>query len=85
MTRKLAILTLTPSEWPTTEATRTSQLTASLPTQGTIMADGKRIDFTKLLGFKTVSEQISEGLDLQDETVAAKLGAKVGGDIRSWR
>ena len=45
------------------------------------MADGKCIDFTKLLGFKTVSEQISKGLDLQDETVAAKLGAKVGGDI----
>ena len=44
------------------------------------MPESNKMDFTKLLGFKTVSEQISEGLDFQEETVAAKLGAKVGGD-----
>ena len=42
------------------------------------MPESNKMDFTKLLGFKTVSEQISEGLDFQEETVAAKLGAKVG-------
>jgi hypothetical protein len=41
----------------------------------------KKIDFTKLLGFETISDQVSEGLDFQDETVAAKLGAKIGPDL----
>jgi hypothetical protein len=44
------------------------------------MTEIKKIDFTKLLGFETVSEQLSEGLDFQDETISAKLGAKVGPD-----
>ncbi len=38
----------------------------------------QKIDYAKLLGFATVSEQISEGVDFQDETLADKLGAKVG-------
>jgi hypothetical protein len=38
------------------------------------------IDYAKLLGFNAVSEQLSEGLDFQDETIAAKLGAKVGAE-----
>jgi hypothetical protein len=38
-----------------------------------------KIDFTKLLGFDTVSCELSEsGLDLRDETFGDKLGAKVG-------
>jgi len=38
-----------------------------------------RIDFTKLLGFQTVSEQSARGIDFKDETIGARLGAKVGG------
>ena len=38
------------------------------------------IDFTKLLGFDAVSEEIKGAVDFQDETVAAKLGAKIGVD-----
>ncbi len=36
------------------------------------------IDFTKLLGFDTVAEEVSGGLDLQNDTLGGKLGAKVG-------
>ena len=38
----------------------------------------ERIDFAKLLGFDAVSDQLSGGVDFQDETLNAKLGAKVG-------
>ena len=34
------------------------------------------IDFTKLLGFDTVSHELSAGLDLRDEPLAASLGRK---------
>jgi hypothetical protein len=37
----------------------------------------RKIDFTKLLGFETVAGANSN-LDLQDETVTDKLGARVG-------
>ena len=36
------------------------------------------MDFTKLLGFDAVADQISSGIDFKDETLGAKLGAKVG-------
>ena len=36
------------------------------------------LDFTKLLGFQTIAETLTEDLNLQDETLGAKLGAKVG-------
>jgi hypothetical protein len=39
------------------------------------------IDFTKLLGFETVD--LPETIDFQDETLGAKLGAKVGGGIEA--
>ena len=38
----------------------------------------QKIDFTKLLGFQTVAAANSD-LNLQDETVSDKLGARVGG------
>ena len=41
------------------------------------------IDFTKLLGFDTVSHELSVGLDLRDETLGGKLGAKVGAEPES--
>ncbi len=37
-----------------------------------------QIDFAKLLGFDTVSDEISNGLDFKGETFGGKLGAKVG-------
>lgn len=37
-----------------------------------------KIDCSKLLGFATVSEEISGKLDLRDATISDKLGAKVG-------
>jgi len=37
-----------------------------------------KIDYAKLLGFDAVSDQISGSVDFQNETIAAKLGAKVG-------
>jgi hypothetical protein len=37
-----------------------------------------KIDYAKLLGFDAVGDQLSEGVDFQDETISAKLGAKVG-------
>jgi hypothetical protein len=37
-----------------------------------------RIDYAKLLGFDGVSDQISGSVDFRDETIGAKLGAKVG-------
>jgi hypothetical protein len=40
----------------------------------------QKIDYAKLLGFNAVSEQLSDGVDFQDETIAAKLGAKVGAE-----
>jgi hypothetical protein len=36
------------------------------------------IKFEKLLGFNTIREQLGNGVDFQDPTLAAKLGAKVG-------
>jgi hypothetical protein len=45
---------------------------------GRIVKDVGRLDFTKLLGFDSVSDPILDGIDFQDETVGAKLGAKVG-------
>ncbi len=40
-----------------------------------------RIDYAKLLGFDAVSDQLSDGLDFQNETIGDKLGAKVGTEI----
>jgi hypothetical protein len=42
------------------------------------IATANKIDFAKLLGFEEVGEQLSEGVDFQQEAINAKLGAKVG-------
>jgi hypothetical protein len=42
------------------------------------MNDPTRMDYSKLLGFDTVSDALENGIDFQDATVGAKLGAKVG-------
>ncbi len=36
------------------------------------------IDFTKLLGFETVADDLSREVDFQDEAIGSRLGAKVG-------
>jgi hypothetical protein len=48
------------------------------------MHDPTKMDYSKLLGFDTVSDQLANAVDFQDATVGAKLGAKVGktSDIR---
>ena len=38
----------------------------------------KKIDYSKLLGFATVSDRPSIKIDFRDDTIGAKLGAKVG-------
>jgi hypothetical protein len=40
-----------------------------------------RIDFEKLLGFELVTIELLKALDFQDETIADKLGAKVGAEV----
>ena len=37
-----------------------------------------KIDYSKLLGFDIVSEELKKGVDFNNPVVAAKLGAKVG-------
>ena len=37
-----------------------------------------QIDFTKLLGFNTVSNELPDGLDFKGDFIGARLGAKVG-------
>ena len=53
------------------------RLVARCP-QGESTQKPDTIDFAKLLGFETVTRERSEALDFQDETLGAKLGAKVG-------
>jgi hypothetical protein len=44
------------------------------------MEKTRKIEYAKLLGFDAVTDQIAEGVDFSDETIGAKLGAKVGAD-----
>ena len=43
------------------------------------MSENRKIDFSKLLGFQVMSDELAERVDFQAETFAARLGAKVGG------
>jgi hypothetical protein len=45
------------------------------------MNESARIDFSKLLGFELLSDEISAEFDFQDQTVSARLGAKVGIEV----
>lgn len=45
------------------------------------MRKGDKIDFGKLLGFEILGDTTDAGLDLQDETLAARFGAKVGTEL----
>jgi hypothetical protein len=44
------------------------------------MKTANKIDYSKLLGFESVGEQIFGSVDFQNDALAAKLGAKVGVD-----
>ena len=37
-----------------------------------------KIDYSKLLGFDIVTDELENGIDFKDPAVAAKLGAKAG-------
>jgi hypothetical protein len=41
----------------------------------------QKIDYARLLGFVAVRDDLSEGIDFQDEIMSAKLGAKVGAEV----
>ena len=59
------------------------RLVAQRPWGNWIMRKVDAIDFAKLLGFDTVTRELSETLDLQDETLGAKLGAKIGDAVEA--
>jgi hypothetical protein len=42
------------------------------------MQNTKKIDYAKLLGFATISDEIDGGVDFRADTIGARLGAKVG-------
>jgi hypothetical protein len=42
------------------------------------MSENHKIDFSKLLGFQVMSEELAGHIDFRDETFAGRLGAKVG-------
>jgi len=46
----------------------------------TASGQGKTLDFAQLLGFANLAEHIDDTVDFQDETMAARLGAKVGSE-----
>jgi len=50
---------------------------------GEDMQDKAKIDYSKLFGFDTVGDALTKGIDFQDPTIGAKLGAKVGGATKT--
>jgi hypothetical protein len=42
------------------------------------MSGPTKIDYSKLLGFGIVSDELDKGVDFKNPAVAAKLGAKAG-------
>jgi len=42
------------------------------------MHDPTKMDYSKLFGFDMVADDVANGVDFQDATIGAKLGAKVG-------
>ena len=56
-----------------------AELGAKVGAEATDAVSSKPIEFSKLLGFQTV--RVNNRVDLQDDTIAAKLGAKVGDGV----
>lgn len=42
------------------------------------MSGTTRIDYSKLLGFASVVQELAEGVTFQNDAVSSRLGAKVG-------
>jgi len=42
------------------------------------MHDPTKMDYSKLFGFDMVADDVANGVDFQNATIGAKLGAKVG-------
>ena len=42
------------------------------------MQDPTKMDYSKLFGFDMVADDVANGVDFQNATIGAKLGAKVG-------
>ncbi len=42
------------------------------------MNEGRKIDFSRLLGFEVMSEELAQRVDFKDEIFTGRLGAKVG-------
>jgi len=42
------------------------------------MQDPTKMDYSKLFGFDMVADDVANGIDFQNATIGAKLGAKVG-------
>jgi hypothetical protein len=51
---------------------------AVVSTGGWNMQKPDRVNFDKLLGFKLLARELLHEFDFQDETLGARLGAKVG-------
>lgn len=47
-------------------------------TESSGTAPSKPIQFSKLLGFETIAQELSKGLDFHNDTLSDKLGAKIG-------
>ena len=45
------------------------------------MHDPTKMDYSKLFGFDMVANDVVDGVDFQDATIGAKLGAKVGKEM----
>ena len=45
------------------------------------MSECQKIDFSKLLGFQVMSDDLAEHVDFQAETFGGRLGAKVGDKV----
>jgi hypothetical protein len=45
------------------------------------MSGPNKIDYSKLLGFEIVTDELEKGVDFKNPVVAAKLGAKAGATI----
>jgi hypothetical protein len=57
------------------EETLAAKLGAKVRVEITGDLKTSKVDFGKLLGFEMFGDQISDGLDWQDEALGAKLGA----------
>jgi hypothetical protein len=61
-------------------ATLGAKVGGDAETEPTRRSEMREIKFSRLLGFDAVSDRVAGGVNFRDETIGAKLGAKVGAD-----